>query len=100
MSEAGVEHRQNTTHLLCFQKFIIAVSLAKEYDVLKYSSKKLIFYLIFYNQNAYLNLLSKTPKLILSPDCKDTEAPLRFDPLTKVPYLDVSLTVNIGTERD
>lgn len=68
--------------------------------MLKYSSKKLNFYLIFYNQSTYLNLLSKTPKLILSPDCKDFEVPLSFDPLTKVPYLDVSLTVNIGTERD
>jgi len=63
-------------------------------------SKTALFYLVFHNESTHLNLLAKTPKLILSPDCKDTEVPLSFDPLTKVPYLDVSVTVNTGTERD
>lgn len=49
----------------------------------------------------YLYLLSKTPKVILSPDCKFLELPLdSFSPLTKVPYLEVSFSINTGNVDD
>lgn len=56
--------------------------------------------MISLSTSSYLNLLLKTPKLTLSPDCKSLEDPFIFDPLTNVPYLEVSLIVNVGTGTD